>query len=193
MTNPIQGIVRGEIVVSGDTSAGVEIVWYAMVGGWDAIEDTALVSDENSTIITAEGTPFVNGMIGKSIIFARNGSRTIIEVFSPIQIEIDSGVSLLEEDTFTIEEEDSPVSVTLDEDDTLAITDIHISQEVGSAYGVIEGAGDAGLRITGGTIPNEGNISMTFKTPHMCGAQAIIKYIGAASGLNTCFIHGYLT
>ena len=86
--NPIQGIVRGEAVVDGDASGGIDLTLYAMTAGWGAISaDSGMrASGSNSSIVVVGGAPFVQGMVGQTITFVERGPIVIKDVISDIEI-----------------------------------------------------------------------------------------------------------
>lgn len=204
MDNPIQGIVRGEVVLDGDASGGVDLTLYGVTAGWDAIAaDSGMIAREveseplvTNHILVVGGLPFVSGMVGKTITFTRNGPRTIIEVISSTKIFVDSPVSFLvgeqaTSDTFSIDAQESLREITLDANDELNVTDVFVSQEKDSEYAVVVDEDVPGKRLAKGGLLETGYINRQLKTPFV--SRGVLKYFGHDSGLNICLINGYIT
>ena len=195
MTNPIQGIIRGEAIVDGDASGGIDVILYAVTPGWNAIEAIVAATDPggNDIIYATGGNPFKSGMVSKEIIFVGVGSYHIIEVNGPNGIKIDQ-VILLEDDTpITIAAQESLQAVELDTDDVLEVTDVFISQEKDSEYALVQNTDTPGQRIVKGRLLEMGSINKQFTTPFICTVGGGLKYFGHDTGLNVCLIHGRLT
>lgn len=198
MDNPIQGIVRGEAVVDGDASAGVDLTLYAVTAGWDAIavDSGMLAIGDSLYVCVSGGNPFVSGMVGKTITFTRNGPRIIFEVISSTEIRVDSEVSFLVDgqrtnDTFSIDAQESLREITLDVNDELNVTDVFISQEKDSQYAVVVDDDVSGKRLAKGRLLEIGSMNRQLKTPFV--SRGVLKYFGHSEGLNVCLIHGYIT
>lgn len=200
--NPIQGIIRGEAVVDGDASGGIDLTLYAMTAGWEAIAAGGMVADSperhvlSKHIMVTGGAPFVSGMVGKIITFTRNGSRTITEVISSKEIFVDSNVLFLVDerytnDMFSIAAQESLQEIELDDNDELNVTDIFVSQEKDSQYAVVVDEDVPGKRLAKGRLLETGSISRQLKTPFV--SRGVLKYFGHDVGLNVCLIHGYIT
>ena len=201
--NPIQGIVRGEVVLDGDASGGVDLILYGVTAGWEAIAVGGMTAfqvggdlDITNYVIITGGTPFVSGMVGKTITFTRNGPRTIMQVISSTEIFVDSAVSFVvnerpTSDTFSIEAQESLQVITLDANDELNVTDVFVSQEKDSQYAVVVDEDVPGKRLVKGRLLETGSISRQLKTPFV--SRGVLKYFGHDIGLNVCLIHGYIT
>ncbi len=194
-TNPIQGIIRGEAILEGDASGGIDITYYAVTPGWNAIEDVASITDPNDPVFITmtEGFPFKSGMVGKEITFVGVGSRIIIDVVSRVSITVDEPIVLLENTPITMGAQESLRTVEFDDDDVLKITDVFISQEKDSQYALVKDEDVPGQRIVKGRLLEVGSVNIQFKTPFICTLNGSLKYFGHDNGLNVCLIKGLLT
>ena len=196
--NPIQGIIRGEAVLDGDASDGIDVTLYAVTPGWDAItEEDGIVAEptgeEGSVYITViGGAPFKSGMVGEAIDFVGNDYRTIVDVLSPTEIRVES-IILLENIPIVMAAQESLQVVELDADDVLKITDVFISQEKDSEYALVKDEDVPGQRIVKGRLLEVGSVNIQFATPFICTLNGSLKYFGHDNGLNVCLIHGLLT
>ncbi|KKM96273.1 hypothetical protein LCGC14_1179850 [marine sediment metagenome] len=196
MSNPNQGIVHGEVVINGNASAGVDVIFYKTTPAWDVIEGSALGSgtiEQVSPYVLTDGAYFINAMVGKVITFAAHGDAVIINVIAPDEIMLDRSFGPMVDEAFSMPAQEGLQVVTFDEDDILLVTDIFISQEEESVFGVVVGEVAAGRQITGGSLLARGMVNLKYTTPHICCACDGLKYIGHTSELNVCFIKGQVT
>lgn len=203
MNNPIQGPIRGEAIINGDASEGIDIVLYAVTPGWAAIgADSGMTASASVrsvgggdyvTITVTGGAPFRSAMVGRIISFVGCGSIGITEVISPTEIRVAGDYLLMGNRAFTMEAQEGLRVVELDADDTLNITDVFVSQEKDSEYAVVEGEDAPGRRVAKGRLLEVGSINLRFDTPFIGCAQNTLKYFGHDNGLNVCLIHGYIT
>ena len=199
--NPIQGIVRGEAVIDGDASGGIDLVLYAVTPGWSTLSGVSITTTfgDPVRILATSSHPFVGTMVGKTISFVKNGSREIVEILSPNVIRVDSplteftGADTVAHDTFSMEAQEGLRVVELDADDELHITDVFISQEKDSEYALVEDTDSPGKRVVKGRLLEVGSVNLRFDTPYICQLQCNLKYFGHDNGLNVCLIHGHLT
>ena len=194
--NPIQGRIRGEAIIDGDASEGVEMILYSVGPSWGAISPAsglrAWSAGPNRIRVTG-GAPFVGGMIGKTITFAVHGATTIVNVWSRTEIEIEGHFPLMADEAFSLAGEEGLRAVTRDDDDILFITDVFLSQEKDSEYVVVEDTDAPGQRLIKGRLLEMGSVNLRFETPFVCRPGKAIKYFGHDTGLNVCVIHGYIT
>ncbi len=197
--NSNQGIIRGEAILEGDASAGIDFILYSITPAWEAV--TREVSAEGpsvSSYVTAIGSPFIEAMVGTQIVFDRNGPAIIVEVLSVSEIRVNRSLSWLvgddrAGDTFSIAGQESLREVVLGPSDTLHITDVFLSQEKKSRYAVVVNDDTPGRRLTKGHLPESGSVNMRFETPFVCEVDGVLRYFGHDNGLNVCLIHGYIT
>lgn len=192
--NPIHGIVRGEAVIDGDASGGIDITLYAVTPGWAAITaDSGMLATggPNGLITVTGGEPFISSMVGKTITFIKAGSKEILRVISSTEIQVFGDLSEMKDEVFAMAAQEGLRIVELDMNDELHITDIFLSQEKDSEY--IVGEDVPGKRIIKGRLLEMGSVNLRFVTPFVCSPNGVLKYFGHDNGLNVCIIHGYIT
>lgn len=191
--NPIQGIIRGEAVLDGDASEGIDLTLYAVTAGWGAIPaDSGILASGTGTIVSVHGgSPFVTGMVGRTITFVDRGSMSIIKVVSANVIEVVDDVSLMVNEAFTMAAQESLREIELDSNDELNVTDVFVSQEKDSEYAVVVDEDAPGKRLVKGQLLETGSDSRQLKTPFV--SRGVLKYFGHNEGLNVCLINGYIT
>lgn len=193
MDNPIQGIVRGEAILDGDASEGIDLTLYAVTAGWEAItvDSGMLATGNGSDIIVLGGDPFISNMVGKIITFVESGPAVITEVISSNEIMVIGDFTLMNKEAFTMEAQESLQVIELDANDELNVTDVSVSQEKDSQYAVVVDEDAPGKRLAKGRLLETGSISQQFRTPFV--SRCPLKYFGHTEGLNICLIHGYIT
>jgi hypothetical protein len=194
MMNPIQGIVRGEVILDGDASQGIDLTLYAVTVGWDAVPaDSGMLATggSSSEVSVSGGNPFTTSMVGKTITFVESGSAMITFVVEPNRIQIDRIFPLMVNEAFTMDGQESLRVIELDENDELHVTDVFISQEKDSKYAIVVGEDVPGQRLAKGRLLETGSINCQLKTPFV--SRGILKYYGHDVGLNVCLINGYIT
>jgi len=197
--NPIQGSVRGEAILDGDASEGIDVKLYAVTSGWAVVTGVPVStgSDNPTRILAVGASPFIQAMTGSTILFAENGSRVITEVFSSRVIYIDSPLLVdpdtVLDDTISMAAQGGLREIELDANDELRITDVFLSQEKDSEYALVEGEDSPGRRVAKGRLLKVGSINLQYKTPHICQRQCALKYFGHEDGLNVCIIRGNIT
>lgn len=192
--NPIQGVIRGEAILDGDASQGIDLTLYAVTAGWEAIAaDSGMLATggSSSEISVSGGNPFVGGMVGKTITFVESGSAVITFVVEPNRIQIDRIFPLMINEAFTMGSQESLREIELDGNDELIITDIFVSQEKDSEYAVVVGEDAPGKRLAKGRLLETGFISRQLKTSFV--SRGVLKYFGHNNGLNVCLINGHIT
>ena len=196
----MHGQVQGEAIIDGDASEGIDVILYAHQPQWIQVEGTA---SGNGSIVTADkGEPFLSAMQGQTITFANDGNSethpggafAIVSVQSTTTIILDGDFSTLQNRAFVIAEGTAEqVTVVPEANDTLAITDISISQDKDTSYALVAGADEPGKQIIRGNLLELGSVHIAFVQPFVCLPGDILKYFGHSEGDNICLIHGFIT